>query len=60
MHAETTVNDTDDFAVGKLLRTLEKMKVIGLQANRRLLRVPRLSHDWTSQTFVTGRARCRA
>ena len=45
LRTETTVNNTRDFAVGKLLRNLEKIKAIGFQANRRLLRVQRLSHD---------------
>ena len=45
LRTETTVNDTGDFAVGRLLRNLEKIKAIGFQANRRLLRVQRLSHD---------------
>ena len=45
LRTETTINNTRDFAVGKLLRNLEKIKAIGFQANRRLLRVQRLSHD---------------
>ena len=39
------LNNIRDFQVGKLRRNLEKLKAIGFQANRRLLRVQRLSHD---------------
>ena len=45
LRTETTVNNTRDFGVGKLLRNLEKIKAIGFQANRRLQRVQRVSHD---------------
>ena len=45
LRTEPTVNDTGDFAVGQLLRNLEKTKAIGFQANLRLLRVQRLSRD---------------
>ena len=47
LRTETTVNNTRDFAVGKLLRNLEKIKAIGFQANRRRLSLQRLSHDCT-------------
>ena len=40
-----TVSYTREFAVGRLLHNLEKVKAIGFQANRRLPRVQRLSHD---------------
>ena len=39
------LNNIRDFQVGKLRHNLEKIKAIGFQANRRLLRVQRLSHD---------------
>ena len=39
------VNDTCDFDVGRRLKNLGDLKSIGLAANRRLLRVQRISHD---------------
>jgi hypothetical protein len=45
LRTETTVNDTRDFAIGKRLHNLPALREIGLQANRRLLDVQRLSHD---------------
>ena len=47
LRTETTINDTYDFGVGRRLNNLEDLKTIGFQANRRLLRVERLSHDAT-------------
>ena len=47
LRTETTINDTSDFDVGRLLGSLEDLKTTGLQANRRLLRVERLSHNAT-------------
>ena len=58
--ADCAVNHTRDFAVAKLPRTLEKIKEIGFQPNRRTPRVQRLSHDCTPQTVVAGRTRRRA
>jgi hypothetical protein len=45
--AKTTINDTYDFAIGKRLTHLPALREIGFSANRRLLRVQRLSHDPT-------------
>jgi len=45
LRTETTINDTRDFGIGKLLRNLPALREIGFQANRRLLDVQRLSHD---------------
>jgi hypothetical protein len=42
---ETTINDTWDFRIGKRLTNLPALREIGFSANRRLLRVQRLSHD---------------
>ena len=42
---ETTVNNSYDFGIGKRLHNLPKIRVIGFQANRRLLEVERISHD---------------
>ena len=47
LRTETVVNDTYDFAVGRRLSNLDDLKQIGFAANRRLLRVERLSHDAT-------------
>ena len=45
LRTETTINDTRDFAIGKRLTNLPALREIGFSANRRLLRVQRLSHD---------------
>jgi len=45
LRTETTINDTDDFAIGKPLTNLPALREIGFSANRRLLRAGRLSHD---------------
>ena len=45
MRTETTINDTRDFRVGRLLRNLPELRRIGFAANRRLLEVEQISHD---------------
>lgn len=45
LRTETTINDTYDFQIGRSLSNLAALRQIGFQANRRLLRVQRLSHD---------------
>ena len=45
LRTETTINDTRDFGIGKLLHNLPALREIGFQANRRLLDVQRISHD---------------
>jgi hypothetical protein len=45
LRTETTINDTYDFGVGRLLRNLPRLRQIGFAANRRLLEVETLSHD---------------
>ena len=45
LRTETTINDTYDFVIGKRLTNLPALRQIGFSANRRLLRVQRLSHD---------------
>ena len=45
LRTETTINDTYDFVIGKRLTNLPALREIGFSANRRLLRVQRLSHD---------------
>jgi hypothetical protein len=47
LRTETTSNNTRDFAIGKRLENLPAVRVIGFQANRRLLHVQRTSHDCT-------------
>ena len=47
MWTETTINDTYDFGVGRLLKNLDALRPIGFGANRRVLEVERLSHDCT-------------
>jgi len=42
---ETTINNTRDFSIGKRLCNLPALRQVGLQANRRLLEVERLSQD---------------
>ena len=45
LRTETTVNNTRDFGIGKLLKNLPELRQIGFQANRRLLDVQKVSHD---------------
>ena len=45
LRTETTINDTYDFQVGRLLKNLGQLCQIGFSANRRLLNVQTLSHD---------------
>jgi hypothetical protein len=45
LRTETTINDTRDFQIGKRLTNLPALREVGFCANRRLLRVQRLSHD---------------
>jgi hypothetical protein len=45
LRTETTINDTRDFEVGRLLENLDKLRTIGFAANRRLLDVQRIGHD---------------
>ena len=45
LRTETTVNNTRDFGIGKLLKNLPALRQVGFQANRRLLDVQTISHD---------------
>ena len=45
LRTETTINNTRDFAIGKRLHNLPRLREVGFTANRRLLDVQRLSHD---------------
>ena len=45
LRTETTINNSMDFDLGKRLTNLRALARIGYAANRRLLRVQRLSHD---------------
>jgi hypothetical protein len=55
LRTETTINNTYDFAIGKRLHNLPKLREIGFAANRRLLDIERLSHDCmlAEETFQT-------
>src|SRR5438552_2904107 len=43
---EITMNNTRDFYIGKRLPNLPALRQVGFQANRRLLEVQKVSHDW--------------
>ena len=45
LRTETTINDTRDFRVGRLLHNLPELLRIGFAANRRLLQIEQISHD---------------
>ena len=45
LRTETTINDTRDFRVGRLLHNLPELRRIGFAANRRLLQIEQISHD---------------
>jgi hypothetical protein len=45
LRTETTINNTRDFGIGKLLKNLPELRQIGFRANRRLLNVQKVSHD---------------
>jgi hypothetical protein len=45
LRTETTINNTYDFRIGRLLNNLDKLRAVGFAANRRLLEVQRISHD---------------
>jgi len=45
LRTETTINDTRDFGINKGLNNLPALREVGFAANRRLLRVQRISHD---------------
>ncbi|SCU97975.1 hypothetical protein CNECB9_5450014 [Cupriavidus necator] len=45
LRTETTINDTRDFGVGRLLRNLRELRRIGFAANRRMLEIEQISHD---------------
>jgi hypothetical protein len=45
LRTETTINNTRDFGIGKLLKNLPALRQIGFRANRRLLDVQKISHD---------------
>jgi hypothetical protein len=45
LRTETTINDTRDFGVGRLLKNLPELRRIGFAANRRVLEIEQISHD---------------
>jgi hypothetical protein len=60
LRTETTINDAYDFALDKRLTNLPALRQIGFSANRRLLRVQRLSHDPARRDHRPGYHRDRA
>jgi hypothetical protein len=44
LRTETTINDTRDFGVGRLLKNLPELRRIGFAAKRRLLEIEQISH----------------
>jgi hypothetical protein len=45
LRTETTINNTYDFGVGRLLGNVPKMRRIGFGVNRRMLELEKVSHD---------------
>ena len=45
LRTETTLHNTRDFGIGKLLKNLPALRQVGFRANRRLLDVQKISHD---------------
>ena len=45
LRTETTINNTYDFGIGRRLRNLPALRRIGFDANRRILKIEKLSHD---------------
>jgi len=45
LRTETTINNTYDFGVGRLLKNLPTLRQIGFAANRRVLQVEQVTHD---------------
>ena len=45
LRAETTINNSYDFGIGKRLCNLPKLREVGFAANRRLLDLEHISHD---------------
>ena len=50
LRTETTINNTRDFGIGKLLKNLPALRQIGFQANRRLLDVQKISPRLVERT----------
>jgi len=45
LRTETTINNTYDFGVGRLIRNLPELRRIGFAANHRVLEIEKVSHD---------------
>ena len=45
LRTETTINNSRDFGIGRLLKNLPALREIGFNANRRLLEVEKISQD---------------
>lgn len=58
LRTETTINDIRDFDLGRRLSNLPALRVVGFQANRRLLDVECLSYDpWLGERAWTQLSR---
>jgi DNA-binding MarR family transcriptional regulator len=47
LRTETTINNTNDFQIGRRINNLPKLRAVAFAANRRLLRVQQIDHDPT-------------
>ena len=55
LRTETTINDTYDFGIGRRIKNLPELRKVGFAANRRLLKVEKLSHDCALGNDAFGR-----
>ena len=55
LRTETTINDPKDFGVNKSLKNLPYLRTIGLNINRRLLDVQRVSHNCSMSQEAVNR-----
>ncbi len=58
LRTETTVNNTYDFDIGRRVKNLPALRLVGFQANRRLLDVERISHDCALGEDAFNRVQC--
>jgi hypothetical protein len=56
LRTETTINNTRDFGIGKLLKNLSALRQVGVQANRSLLDVQTISHERCTRTRSRNRS----
>jgi hypothetical protein len=62
LRTETTINNANDFYIGKRPHNLPALRRIGFQANRRLLEVQKITHDciMAEETFQQINRRVRS